>query len=101
MLQSKLNEMHIGSHLTEDGVYGKKTMQAWSTFLTDLEHGTVPTLRWTDLLQTERTGIRIGSTPKAAEKGLKNAFLIGENRYIRLILPITAEGHSFVASREQ
>ncbi len=28
-LQSKLNEMHVGEHLTEDGVYGVKTLRAW------------------------------------------------------------------------
>ena len=87
MLQSKLNEMHIGSHLTEDGVYGKKTLQAWTTFLNDLEHGTVPTLRWIDPLQTSRTGITIGATKNGAKEGLTNAFMIGSHPYFRFDPP--------------
>lgn len=87
MLQSKLNEMHIGGHLTEDGVYGKKTLQAWTTFLNDLEHGTVPTLRWIDLLQTDRTGITIGATTNGADAGLHNAFILKKKPYIRFDPP--------------
>lgn len=86
-LQSKLNEMHIGEHLTEDGVYGKKTQHAWLTFLSNLEHGTVPTLCWTDLLQNTQTGIIIGSTKSGAEAGLNNAFKIGEHPYIHFDPP--------------
>lgn len=86
-LQSKLNELHIGARLSEDGVYGKNTLQAWLTFLNNLEHGTVPTLCWTDLLQTAKTGIEIGATPYGVENGLKNAFMLGEHRYIRFDPP--------------
>jgi len=53
-LQSKLNEMHIGEHLTEDGVYGKKTAQAVFHFFDDLARGFFPTLCWTDILQSNK-----------------------------------------------
>lgn len=86
-LQNKLNELHIGTRLTEDGVYGKNTLQAWLTFLNNLEHGTVPTLCWTDLLQTAQTGIKIGSTKSGAKEGLKNAFMLGKHPYIHFDLP--------------
>lgn len=86
-LQNKLNEMHIGEHLTEDGVYGKKTSYAWLTFLNDLEHGTVPTLCWTDLVQSAQTGITIGSTKNGAKAGLNNAFKIGEHPFIHFDPP--------------
>lgn len=65
--QQKLNDMGVTDHLTEDGVYGQKTHNAWLDFLDKLEHGTVPTLAWTDWLQTEKTGISIGGT-KSAKK---------------------------------
>ena len=81
-LQNKLNALGYGN-LSEDGVYGVKTLQAWTQFLRDLEHGTVPTLCWVDALQSEVTGIRIGSTTNGARAGLHNAFVIGNHPYIR------------------
>ena len=48
-----------------------------------MEHGTVPTLCWVDALQSEVTGIRIGSTTNGARAGLHNAFVIGNHPYIR------------------
>lgn len=82
-LQSKLNEVHMGEHLTEDGVYGKKTLYAWTTLLNDLERGTVPTLCWTDLLQNTQTGITIGHTKNGGLEDLNNALMIGKHPYIR------------------
>ena len=50
-LQSKLNEMHIGEHLTEDGVYGKKTEQVVEGFFDELFRGSFHTLTWVNPLQ--------------------------------------------------
>lgn len=86
-LQKGLNTLGCGEHLTEDGVYGKKTLQAWSKFLQDLEHGTVPTLCWIDVLQSNKTGITIGSTRNGAEAGLNNAFIYNKHPYIRFDPP--------------
>ena len=82
-LQKDLNTLGYGEHLTEDGVYGKKTLQAWSKFLRDLEHGTVPTLCWIDVLQSNKTSITIGSTKNGAKAGLNNAFVYNGHPYIR------------------
>lgn len=82
-LQSNLNELRIGEHLTEDGVYGTKTLSAWLKFLNKLDHGTVPSLCWIDLLQSKKTGITIGSTTNGGALGLNNAFLQGRHPYIR------------------
>ena len=57
-LQCKLNELKIGGHLTEDGIYGKKTDTVRSALLDELARGTIPTLRWIDPLQSNSTGIR-------------------------------------------
>lgn len=100
-LQSKLNEMHMGGRLTEDGVYGKKTLQAWLTFLNNLEHGTVPTLCWTDLLQTAQTGITIGATKNGAKEGLTNAFMIGSHPYFRFDPPHPGRNGSFRGDWQQ
>ncbi|MCI9331134.1 MAG: hypothetical protein HFG05_03025 [Oscillibacter sp.] len=86
-LQSKLNEMHIGEHLTEDGVYGKKTAQAVLHFLDNLARGTFPTLCWTDILQSNKSGITIGSTRNGALEGLENAFVQNRHPYIRFDPP--------------
>ena len=56
-LQSKLNEMHIGEHLTEDGVYGKKTEQVVEGFFDELFRGSFHTLTWVNPLQSSSTGI--------------------------------------------
>lgn len=56
-LQNKLNEMHIGEHLTEDGVYGKKTEQAVAEFFDQLFRGSFHTLAWVNPLQNSSTGI--------------------------------------------
>ena len=56
-LQSKLNEMHIGEHLTEDGVYGKKTEQAVAEFFDQLFHGSIHTRAWINPLHSSSTGI--------------------------------------------
>lgn len=86
-LQGKLNELHIGEHLTEDGVYGKKTQHAWLAFLNSLENGSVPTLCWVDLLQNPQTGITIGSTTNGAKAGLNNAFKMGGHPFIHIDSP--------------
>ncbi|MBU5627826.1 complement resistance protein TraT [Oscillibacter sp. MSJ-2] len=56
-LQSKLNQIGVGEHLTEDGVYGKKTLAIRSAFFENLIHGTVPSLTWIDPLQSSYTQI--------------------------------------------
>lgn len=60
-LQNKLNQLGIGEHLTEDGVYGKKTLEAWEKFLSRLGHGTVSTLAWIDSLKNNARPLEIGS----------------------------------------
>ena len=91
-LQQKLNELGVTDHLTEDGVYGKKTHNAWLGFLDKLEHGTVPVLAWTDWLQTEKTGIIIGGTKSAQKRGLSNALMNGRTPYVRIDPPRNGEG---------
>ena len=86
-LQKGLNTLGYGDQLTEDGVYGKKTLQAWTDFFRDLEHGTVPTLCWIDLLQSDRTGITIGASKNGRITGLNNAFTYNEHPYIRFDPP--------------
>jgi hypothetical protein len=83
-LQSKLNQLNIGEHLTEDGVYGKKTLEAWEKFLSRLEHGTVPTLAWIDPLQSNLTGIKIGSTKYGQIHDLNDALMSVTHPYIRI-----------------
>ena len=56
-LQSKLNEMHVGEPLTEDGVYGKKTEQVVGRFFDELFRGSVHALTWVNPLQSSSTGI--------------------------------------------
>lgn len=86
-LQKTLNELGCSDRLKEDGVVGQKTLHAWEQFIRELEHGVVPTLKWTDLLQTEHTGIKIDSTTNGGKAGLTNAFKIGEHPYIRFNPP--------------
>ncbi len=56
-LQNKLNELHISSRLTEDGVYGRKTEQAVADFFDQLFRGSVHTFAWISPLQSFCTGI--------------------------------------------
>jgi len=86
-LQKTLNELGCSDHLKEDGVVGQKTLHAWEQFIRELEHGVVPALAWTDLLQTEHTGIKIDSSTNGGKAGLTNAFKIGEHPYIRFDPP--------------
>lgn len=73
-LQCKLNELKIGGHLTEDGIYGKKTDTVRSALLDELARGTIPTLRWIDPLQSNSTGIRAAA--KTAKDGRSFSRLI-------------------------
>ena len=82
-LQRDLNELGFG-RLTEDGVYGEKTNEAWLRFLSELEHGTVPTLCWVDTLKSDLTGIALGATKNAEKAGLKNAYKMGSRPYIHI-----------------
>lgn len=87
-LQRGLKSLGFGDQLTEDGVYGEKTLLAWNQFVRELEHGTVPTLRWTDLLQSEYTGISVSSTKEGSKLGLSNALQLNNGRrYIRIDAP--------------
>ena len=61
-LQSKLNQIGVGEHLTEDGVYGKKTAANASSFFNRFLEGAIPSLNWIDPLQTDSTGISVGSS---------------------------------------
>jgi len=86
--QRGLNALGYGESLTEDGVYGPKTQNAWLQFIRELENGTVPTLRWVDILQSEKTSVGIGATKAGETAGLQNAFVHNKtNRYIRIDPP--------------
>ena len=61
-LQNKLNQLGVGEHLTEDGVYGKKTARNVSNFFNHFLEGSIPSLNWVNPLQTEFTGISVGSS---------------------------------------
>lgn len=86
-LQRGLNGLGCGEQLTEDGVYGQKTQTAWLQFIRELENGTVPTLRWVDILQSEKTGIETGATTAGQAAGLQNALVYNKNPYIRIDAP--------------
>ena len=57
-LQRDLNELGFG-RLTEDGVYGKKTLQALDAFHNEFARGTYPILTKINPLQSESTGIKL------------------------------------------
>ncbi|WP_369281984.1 hypothetical protein [Oscillibacter sp. GMB15532] len=84
-LQSKLNQLGIGEHLNEDGVYGGKTLAAWERFIKNLEHGTVPTLAWIDPLQNNAGGLMIAGSnnmPNNSIADVKTGY-----RYLRIDTP--------------
>ncbi|MEG0780891.1 MAG: hypothetical protein RR426_09835, partial [Oscillospiraceae bacterium] len=83
-LQGKLNELGVGGHLTEDGVYGRETLAAWERYWKDLTRGTVPTLTWIDPLQSNLTGITIGNSRYGKLHNLNNALMTGLHPYIRI-----------------
>ena len=56
-LQKNLNKLGYG--LTEDGVFGSKTLDAVNDFYNELVRGTFPTLAWVNPLQSKLTDIRV------------------------------------------
>ncbi len=91
-LQQKLNEPGAMDHLTEDGVYGKKTHNAWLDFLDKLAHCSAPTLAWTDLTQSKLSKVKLGGTTCAKNNGLTNAFIYQDKRPIYSFRPAASEG---------
>lgn len=79
-LQSLLNRLNMGEPLKEDGVYGRKTLTVFENFLSNLEHGTVPNLKWIDPLKTttlpfsqsEQISLGIASTKSGLNNAIKN-----------------------------
>ena len=67
-LQKALNQIPGSDTLTEDGVYGEKTSNAWKSFMDRLAHGSFPSLTIINPLQTDLTGIKIGSILKSKKK---------------------------------
>ena len=67
-LQSKLNELRVGEHLTEDGVYGKKTDKVVECFFNQLQRGAIPTIAYLDPLQSKST--QIYSRPISTANGM-------------------------------
>lgn len=63
-LQRDLNELGFG-RLTEDGVYGKKTLQALDAFHNEFARGTYPALAWVDPLRDKSTGIKSEPIPES------------------------------------
>ena len=87
-LQQKLNETGAVDHLTEDGVYGKKTHNAWLDFLDKLAHCSAPTLAWTDLTQSKLSKVKLGGTTYGENNGLTNAFIYQDKfRYVHFDPP--------------
>lgn len=66
-LQKALNKIPTFVMLTEDGVYGEKTSNAYSDLLSSLIHGTFPSLTFVDPLQSQYTGVRV--RPKITKDG--------------------------------
>ena len=56
-LQQNLNK--LGYALTEDGVFGSKTLDAVNDFYNELVRGSFPALAWVDPLQSNLTDIRV------------------------------------------
>ena len=56
-LQRKLNQLGIGEHLNEDGVYGGKTLATWETYIKTLATGSLPVAGVINPLQSDLTGI--------------------------------------------
>lgn len=67
-LQKALNKTPVSATLTEDGVYGEKTSNAWNGFMDTLAHGSFPSLTIINPLQTDLTGIKIDSILKSKKK---------------------------------
>ena len=89
-MQKDLNKLAIkgkSGRLKEDGVYGKETLAAWNSFYNKLVDGTVPILNWVDPLQSNLTGITVGSTKSGGKAGLSNALVLDQQRYIRFDPP--------------
>lgn len=60
-LQKALNNISGFGTLTEDGIYGEKTSNAWRDFMDNLAHGAFPSLTYIDPLQTTKTGVGVAS----------------------------------------
>ena len=75
-LQQKLNELGIGERLKEDGVFGRKTLESWLSFINRLENGVFPTLKWADPLKNNSRPLEIGSSLDGINNVIQDVELI-------------------------
>lgn len=88
-LQSKLNQLGIGEHLAEDGVYGKKTMTALETYIKTFGMGSLPVAGVMNPQlgkKTLSTAASIGGSWAGSTLGAKGGAMLGALRDQRSFL---------------
>lgn len=78
-LQKALNKIPGFVTLTEDGVYGEKTSNAYNELMNELVRGSVPSLILINPLQTSRTGIDVGIKATKGGQTFSRLMMDGSN----------------------